>query len=144
MPALATLPIAALAERSGVDIATLTTYGQLGLLSKPRRLADGLILYPADEGTRITFIKRSLELGFSPAAVREMLGIRRGKPLRCADIYAIAERRLAEIRQRLVDLRRMELELAPLVESCPRQGALANCSIVNALSHPLTGATEGG
>jgi DNA-binding transcriptional MerR regulator len=139
MPALPTLAIAALAERSGVDTATLDTYRQLGLLSKPRRLANGLILYPADEATRITFIRRSLELGFSPEAVREMLGIGRGRPLRCEDIFAIAERRLVDIRQRLSDLRRMEQALAPLVESCPRHGGLANCNIVNALSHPSNG-----
>lgn len=142
MPALATLPITALAELSGTDIATLKAYERLGLLSKPRRPANGLILYPADEGTRVTFIKRSFELGFSPEAVREMLGIGRGKALSCGDIFAIADRRLADIRQRLADLRRMEQALAPLVESCPRRGGLANCSIVNTLSHPSNGSVS--
>jgi MerR family mercuric resistance operon transcriptional regulator len=136
MPALATLPIAALADKTGVDVATLRTYERLGLLSKPRRPANGLVLYPGDEDTRVTFIKRSLELGFSPEAVREMLGLGRGKPMKCSDVYAIAERRLADIRQRLADLKRMEQVLAPLIETCPRQGSLANCSILTALSSP--------
>ena len=141
MPALATLPIAALAEKSGVDTEAIKSYERLGLLSKPRRLANGLILYPGDEDTRVTFIRRSFELGFSLDAIREMLGLGRSRSMNCSDIYNIAERRLADIRQRVADLQRMEEVLAPLVETCPRRGGLAHCSIMNALSHPVAVAT---
>ncbi len=136
MPALATLPFASLAEKSGIDVDTLKSYERVGLLSKPRRPANGLSLYPADEDLRVTFIKRSFELGFSADAIREMVSLGRGKKKSCKDIYAIAERQLADIRRRLDDLARMERTLAPLVESCPRRGNVADCSIVNALSHP--------
>ena len=136
MPALATLPFASLAEKSGVDVDTLKTYERLGLLSKPRRPASGLILYPADEDRRVTFIKRSFELGFSADAIREMISLGQGRQKSCQEIYAIAERQLTDIRRRLDDLARIERTLAPLVESCPRRGNIVNCSIVNALSHP--------
>lgn len=136
MPALATLPFASLAEKSGVDVDTLKKYERLGLLSKPRRPASGLILYPADEDRRVTFIKRSFELGFSAEAIHDMVSLGRGKQKSCKDIYAIAERQLADVRRRLDDLARIERTLAPLVESCPRRGNVMNCSIVNALSHP--------
>jgi MerR family mercuric resistance operon transcriptional regulator len=139
MPALATLPIDALARKSGVDVDTLRSYERLGLLSRPRRPASGLVLYPADEDGRVTFVRRALELGFSADAIREMVGLGRGRQASCGDVYVIAERRLADIRRRIDDLRRMEKTLAPLVETCPRRGGLANCSIVNALSHPATG-----
>jgi DNA-binding transcriptional MerR regulator len=137
MPALATLPFAALAEKSGVDIDTLQSYERLGLLSKPHRPANGLVLYPADEDRRVTFITRSFELGFSAEAIREMVSLGRGKKS-CQEIYAIAERQLADVRRRLDDLARIERTLAPLVESCPRRGNIVDCSIVNALSHPST------
>ena len=139
MPALATLPFASLAEKSGVDVDMLKNYGRLGLLSKPRRPANGLILYPADEDRRVTFIKRSFELGFSADAIREMVSLGRGKQKSCKDIYAIAERQLADIRRRIDDLARIERTLVPLVESCPQRGNVADCSIVNALSSPSTG-----
>jgi MerR family transcriptional regulator, mercuric resistance operon regulatory protein len=138
MPALATLPFAALAEKSGVDVDTLKDYERLGLLSKPRRPANGLILYPADEDRRVTFIKRAFALGFPAEAIRDMVSLGRGKKKSCQQIYAIAERQLADIRRRLDDLARIERTLAPLVESCPRRGNVLNCSIVNALSHPPT------
>jgi MerR family mercuric resistance operon transcriptional regulator len=138
MPALATLPFAALAEKSGVDIDMLKNYERLGLLSKPHRPANRLILYPADEDRRVTFIKRSFELGFSAEAIREMASLGRGKQKSCQEIYAIAERQLVDIRRRLDDLARIERTLAPLVESCPRRANIVDCSIVNALSHPPT------
>jgi MerR family mercuric resistance operon transcriptional regulator len=137
MPALATLPFAALAEKSSVDIDTLQSYERLGLLSKPHRPANGLVPYPADEDRRVTFITRSFELGFSAEAIREMVSLGRGKKS-CQEIYAIAERQLADVRRRLDDLARIERTLAPLVESCPRRGNIVDCSIVNALSHPST------
>lgn len=143
MPALATLPFTSLAEKSGVDVDTLKTYERLGLLSKPRRPASGLILYPADEDRRVTFIKRSFELGFSAEAIREMISLGHGRQKSCQEIYAIAERQLADIRRRLDDLARIERTLAPLVESCPRRGNIVNCSIVNALSHPSTRSQAG-
>lgn len=136
MPALATLSLAVLADKSGVDKDTLMSYGRLGLLSRPRRTPNGLQLYPADEAERVTFIRRSLELGFSVPSIRDMLGIGRRKALPCSEIYAIAERQLSDIRRRVADLKSMEAALAPLVESCPRGGGLGNCTIVNALSQP--------
>ena len=136
MPALATLSLTALAERSGVDTDTLRSYARLGLISRPRRTSNGLQLYPADEAERVTFIRRSLELGFPVPSIREMLGLGRRKSLSCDDVYAIAERQLRDIRRRLADLKGMEDALSPLVESCPRVGSLGNCTIVNTLSRP--------
>jgi MerR family mercuric resistance operon transcriptional regulator len=136
MPALATLSLEALAEMSGVDTDTLRSYARLGLISRPRRTSNGLQLYPADEAERVTFIRRSLELGFPVPSIREMLGLGRRKSLSCDDVYAIAERQLRDIRRRLADRKGMEDALSPLVESCPRVGSLGNCTIVNTLSRP--------
>lgn len=136
MPALGTLSLAVLADKSGVDTDTLRSYDRLGLISRPRRTPNGLKLYPADEVERVTFIRRSLELGFPVLSIREMLGIGRRKSLSCGDIYAIAERQLSDIRRRVADLKGMEAALAPLVDSCPRGGGLGKCTIVNSLSRP--------
>lgn len=136
MPALATLSLAALADKSGVDTGTLRSYDRLGLISRPRRTSSGLKLYPADEAERVIFARRSLELGFSVPAIREMLGLGRRKSLSCGDVYAIAERQLSDIRRRVADLKGMEAALAPLVDSCPRAGGLGNCTIINTLSRP--------
>lgn len=140
MPALATLTLSALADKSGVDIDTIRSYERLGLVSKPRRTARGLLLYPGDEVERIVFIQRSMALGFAATAIRDMLGIGRRKTVTCGEVYAIADRQIADIRRRMADLKRMEAALEPLLEACPRRGGLANCPIVRALSQPAVAA----
>ena len=123
MPALATLTLAALATKAGIDMETIQSYVRLGLVAKPRRTVKGLELYPGDEVGRIVFIRRAMELGFTSVAIREMLGIGRRRAMTCADVYAIADRQIADIRRRMADLKRMEAALEPLLEACPRRVA---------------------
>jgi MerR family mercuric resistance operon transcriptional regulator len=134
MPSLPTLPIAALADRSGIDVETIKTYQRMGLLSRPRR-ANGLLLYPPEEVERIALVNSAIGFGFSVPAVRQLLGVGRKGRLGCDDVYVIAERHLAEIRRRRADLERIERLLAPLVETCPRTGPRGRCNIIAALSH---------
>jgi len=136
MSALATIALGALAERSGVDVATIRAYERLGLIHKPRRAAGGLQLYRTDDITRLTFIRRTQELGFSIQAIGELLKITDKSSGTCGDIYDLAQRHLLDIRRRREDLARLETMLAPLVSACPRQGSIERCPIVNALSHP--------
>lgn len=144
MPALATLTLSALAAKAGVDIDTIKSYDRLGLVSRPRRTVRGLQLYPGDEVERIVFIQRSLALGFAPTAIRDMLGIGRRKAMTCDDVYAIADRQIADIRRRMAELKRMEAALEPLLRACPRRGGLAGCPIVVALSRPPAPAAAAG
>ncbi|MDI1286357.1 MAG: MerR family transcriptional regulator, partial [Reyranella sp.] len=65
MSALATIALGALAEQAGVDVATVRAYERLGLISKSRRAIGGLQLYRVADITRVTFIRRTQELGFS-------------------------------------------------------------------------------
>jgi DNA-binding transcriptional MerR regulator len=135
MPALATITLDVLAAKSGVDTATLLSYQRLGLVPKPQRVANELLLYRTDDVERVVFIRRAIALGFSVEAVRELLGLAGKKPKACADVHEIASRHLADIRRRRAELAQMERALAPLVDSCPRRGGLAACPIMSSLSH---------
>jgi MerR family mercuric resistance operon transcriptional regulator len=136
MSALATITVGALAQQAGVDIATIRHCERLGLIEKPRRTANGLQLYRTSDVARVTFIRRTKELGFSTEAIRELLGLNAKGPHTCGDIHDVAERHLLDIRRRQADLARLESVLAPLVSACPQTGSVAHCPIVNALSHP--------
>jgi MerR family mercuric resistance operon transcriptional regulator len=135
MTSLATLSMAALAERSGVDADTIEKYQRLGLVSLPRRTCQGLMLYSPDEVAHVTFVKKALALDFPIATIRDMLGGVRRKPSTCSDIYATAELRLADVRREIARLTQIEASLAPLVETCSRQGPRERCPIFTALSH---------
>lgn len=136
MSALATIAVGALAQQAGVDVATIRFYERLGLIGKPRRTADGLQLYRTTDIARVTFIRRTQELGFSTDAIRELLGMTEKGRHTCGDVHEVAERHLQDIRRRLDDLTRLERMLAPLVSACPQKGSAAHCPILNALSHP--------
>ncbi len=138
MSALATIAISSLAEQAGVDVTTVDAYEKLGLISKPRRAAGGLRLYRTDDIDRVTFIRRTQELGFSMQAIRELLDMTDRTSSTCGDVYEVAQRHLLDIRRRREDLARLEAMLAPLVSACPRQGSVDLCPIVNALSHPVS------
>jgi DNA-binding transcriptional MerR regulator len=135
MTSLATLSIAALAERSGVDADTIEHYQQLGLVSCPRRTCQGLALYSPDDVAHVTFVKQALALGFPTPTIRDMLGRIRRKPPTCSDIHAIAKLHLADVRREIARLTQIEASLAPLVETCSRQGSRETCPVFAALSH---------
>jgi DNA-binding transcriptional MerR regulator len=54
-----------LAKRAGVNIETLRFYERKGLLPEPPQRESGYREYPEESITRIRFIKRAQELGFS-------------------------------------------------------------------------------
>ena len=137
MPAPAPATITGLAECAGVDVATIRSYQQMGLLPKPHRRPGrrGDVGYQAAHLERLIFIRRAVELGFSLDAIRELLGLSGGLRT-CGDIYSVAERQLADIRQRIADLGRVEAALASLAASCPRTGAVRDCPVILALSQP--------
>jgi MerR family mercuric resistance operon transcriptional regulator len=126
--------MAALAERSGVDVDTIGKYQRLGLVSWPQRTGHGLMLYSPDEVANVIFVKQALAMDFPVLAIRDMLGRARGKQASCADIYAIAAQHLADVRREMARLTQIEASLAPLVEACRREGAREECAIFRALS----------
>lgn len=136
MSALATIALGALAEQAGVDVATICAFERLGLIPKPRRAAGGLQLYRLDDIARITFIRRTQELGFSMPAIRELLDMTDKSSSTCGDVHEVAQRHLLDIRRRRDDLARLETMLAPLVSACPRKGGIDLCPILGTLSRP--------
>jgi hypothetical protein len=54
----------------------------------------------------------------------------------CNDVYQIADRHLADLRQRIAELQQAEARLTSLLEACPRTGGSHNCSVLAALKQP--------
>ena len=137
MPAIAPATIAELARKAGVDVALVRSYEEMGLLPRPRRRRgrSGDAAYHQEHLDRLLFIRRALEFGFSLEAIAELAGVKGGLQT-CNDVYQIADGHLADLRQRIADLQRVEATLASLVEACPRTGGSKNCSLLAALKQP--------
>ncbi len=104
--------IGELSRRSGVPPTTLRYYEEAGLLPPPRRTAAGYRAY--DEGAvgRLAFIRAAQAVGLTLAEIREILTIRDGGRAPCRHVQDIVERRRAEVRARIAELRRLEADLA--------------------------------
>lgn len=73
-----TLTIGQLAKNAGVNIETIRYYERRGLIPEPPRRESGYRQYSPEFVTRIQFIKRAQELGFSLNEIAELLALRVG------------------------------------------------------------------
>lgn len=123
--------IGTLAKRAGVSIDTVRYYEKSGLLSPESRLASGYRRYGDEQVSRLRFIRRAQELGFTLKDIRELLGISKQRDV--AKVKRAAEKKLADVDARLVALTRVRDGLATLVATCPGHGRAADCPILKAL-----------
>ena len=70
------LTIGKVARCAGVGIETVRFYEREGLIAEPPRGSSGYRQYPADTVSRIRFIRRAKELGFSLKEVQDLCGCR--------------------------------------------------------------------
>ena len=128
---MSSIGIGKLAERAGVSIDTVRYYERSGLLSPQTRLASGYRRYSDVQVARLRFIRRAQELGFSLKDIRELLGLSKLRDV--GRVKRAAERKLAEVEERLAALTRVRDGLATLVATCPGHGRAADCPILKAL-----------
>ena len=125
------------AARAGVNRQTLRFYEREGLLPEPTRRANGYRDYPADVVALVRFIKRAQDLGFSLDEAKTLSDFREATARDRPRVRALAEAKLADVRQRLAQLRALERALAALVTDCCRDNA-PRCAILEALADPET------
>lgn len=95
------------AEAAGVNLQTLRYYERRGLLAEPERSLGGHRLYPEQAVTIVRVVKASQRLGFTLDDIADLLETGRHRHGRRPDagLHAKAVAKLAEIEQRIADLR---------------------------------------
>lgn len=126
-----TFTIARLAQAAGVNVETVRFYQRKGLLAEPERPLGGIRRYGQAEVARIHFIKAAQRLGFSLDEIALLLQLDDGT--HCAEARQIAEQKLADVRQRLTDLQRIESVLAKLVVCCTGRRGKVACPLIASL-----------
>jgi MerR family transcriptional regulator, mercuric resistance operon regulatory protein len=121
-----------LAEQSGCNIETVRFYEKQGLLPAPPRTAGGHRNYAPEHLKRLTFIRRSRELGFTLDEVRGLLGLVDGEDWTCAQVRAMTLDHLADVRRKITDLGKLAQTLEDMAAQCDG-GAVPACPIVDAL-----------
>ena len=103
-----TLSIGQVARLAGIGVETVRFYEREGLLEEPPRRASGYRQYSEQVVTRLHFIKRAQQLGFS---LKE----------------------IAEVERKLVELQRMRQALLQVASLCTGQGPTSRCPMLDAL-----------
>lgn len=106
--------IGEMAARTGVSTKTLRFYEQAGLLHEPARTAGGYRDYDPAAHDRVVFIRQAQQAGLTLRQINEILAIRDDGRPPCDHVIRLVDHQLAEIEQRLDELRRTRSDLRAL------------------------------
>lgn len=105
-------------SRSGVSTKMIRYYEQIGLIPQARRTASGYRDYAASDIHMLRFIARARDLGFPVAEISDLLDLWRNTGRRSADVKALAQARVRDLRQKIAHLQDMAETLEDLARSC--------------------------
>lgn len=121
-----------LSRRTGCNIETIRYYERIGLLPLPPRSGSGYRLYGDTHLKRLTFIRRSRQLGFTLEAIGSLLKLVDGNDYTCGQVQRITLAHLDEVRKRMADLTALERVLNNMASQC-EGGTVPECPVIEAL-----------
>ena len=125
--------IGELAKAAGVSPDTLRYYEREGLLSLADRTPSGYRDYGPEALADLQFIKKAQALGLKLREVRKILEISSGGQAPCEHVRSSVTGRLAEVEQRLKELRALRLTLRETLERLdrtPMPKAGCRCAVI--------------
>ncbi|MEO7391748.1 MAG: Hg(II)-responsive transcriptional regulator [Ramlibacter sp.] len=129
--AVLSLTIGTLAQAASVNLETVRFYQRKGLMLEPERPQGGIRRYGDADLARVRFIKSAQRLGFSLDEVAELLKLEDGA--HCREARGLAELKLSTVREKLIDLRRIETALQQLVTRCGSARGAVTCPLIASL-----------
>ena len=128
------MTISRFAAAAGVHVETVRYYQRRGLLQKPERPMGSVRRYGSDEVGRLQFIRRAQAMGFSLDEIAGLLEVKGQRA--CAQTRQLTERKLAQVRRHLDELRQLEADLERLVDECRHVATGAPCPTLDLLAQP--------
>ena len=126
------LTIGELSKRTGVHIETIRYYEKVRMLPAPPRTRGGRRSYGPRETRTLAFVRRSRELGFSLSQIRALLELGGPGLVSCVQVRDIASRHLADIREKIADLEKLEALLSKTIRRCSGR-TVPDCPIIDVL-----------
>ncbi|MBK8190107.1 MAG: heavy metal-responsive transcriptional regulator [Vampirovibrionales bacterium] len=126
-----------LAKQASVNVETLRYYEREQLLPAPSRTEAGYRMYGAQDLTRVRFIRRAQDLGFSLAEIRDLLALRHDASQSVGVVKQLAEHKIQTINEKIQSLEAMKAALTQLAQACPGDhGLVEDCPILKCLDSP--------
>jgi MerR family copper efflux transcriptional regulator len=124
------MTIGQLASLCGVGVETIRYYEREGLLEQPARAGSGYRHYPQEIISKLNFIKRAKDLGFTLKEIKELLVLRIAPDTVCPEVKQQAEVKLEAIEQKIKDLQSLKIALSALVLACAENRLTFQCPII--------------
>lgn len=122
-----------LARLTGCNLETIRYYETIGVMPEPPRSSKNYRVYDDTHVTRLRFVMRARELGFTLDEVRDLLAMVDGGQQTCGEVQALATAHLATVRTKIADLRRIEHVLSSTVAQCTGDD-VPECPVIDALT----------
>lgn len=126
------MKIGDIAKRTGLKVETIRFYEGEGLIDAPLRSGGNYRLYDQSHLDRLSFIKRSRDLGFTLEQVRDLLRLADDPRGSCDAVDEMAVLHIAEIDRKLADLHALRDEIASWGQ-CDAT-TIADCRLIDVLS----------
>jgi DNA-binding transcriptional MerR regulator len=106
------------AKLTALSVDAIRFYERSSLLPKLPRTSGRFRLYTQSDLARLNFIQKMHHLGFSLREVRQILDIRENRLDPCKEVRLLVKTKLAEIRSKVLELKKLEKELIGGLRKC--------------------------
>lgn len=106
--------IGELAKQLDLNPKTIRYYGSIGLVPQPARTPGGYRMYDETDCERLQFIRTAQRFGLSLDEIAEILVFRERDDPPCRYVTEVIARHVADVEQRVAELRRLGAELEQL------------------------------
>ena len=114
------MQIGIVAKKVGLSVDAIRFYERNALLPRPARTQGGFRQYGERDVETLAFIRRVQGLGFKLSEIRGLLSLRGRRMQPCAPVRRRLQTKLADVRLKLENLRKLERELQLALRSCDK------------------------
>lgn len=128
--------IGELAKRADCLVQTIRFYESEGLLPAPARSAGNFRLYDERHLQRLLFVRRCRAKDMTLVEIRQLLAVRECPERDCAEVNAVVDAHIDQVRRKIEELRALEGELTALRRKCQTSRSARECGILGTLAAP--------
>mgnify|MGYP000114924584 CR=1 FL=1 len=122
--------ISKVAKLTGLTAKTIRFYESKGVIKEASRSANGYRQYTKIQVEELQLIRRSRLVGFSLEECQELLSLSNNPNRRSADVKAKTLEKVAEIEEKIQELKGMKQTLLDLADACPGdEGQTETCAV---------------
>ena len=126
--------ISQLAKSAGIPTTTTMRYCErIGLVTPEDRSHGNYRLYGEESLRKVKFIRAAQSIGFTLDDVKALLAAPDSTAASCREVQTLIEERMAEVGQRLKDLRHVQRVLKSSLEKCKETERADCCHVIETL-----------